>query len=48
MVSLGFQTGYVAQGGDIGSMVSQRLAQDYPECCAIHCMSNNITSGFSC
>jgi microsomal epoxide hydrolase len=37
MLALGFSGGYIAQGGDIGSSVSQRLAQDYAECRAIHC-----------
>ena len=37
MVSIGFGSGYISQGGDIGSFVSQALAQNYDECKAIHC-----------
>ena len=36
MVGLGFGSGYVAQGGDIGSSVSRILAVDYPSCKALH------------
>ncbi|GKU09059.1 unnamed protein product [Fusarium langsethiae] len=36
MVQLGFGSGYVAQGGDLGSVVSRQLATDYEECKAIH------------
>jgi microsomal epoxide hydrolase len=32
MVQLGFGSGYVAQGGDLGSVVSRQLATDYEEC----------------
>lgn len=37
LLSLGFgATGYVAQGGDIGSMIARTLAVTYPECKAMH------------
>lgn len=36
MVNLGFGNGYIAQGGDIGSMVCQVLGAMYKECRAIH------------
>lgn len=36
MIAIGFKSGYVAQGGDIGSMLSQRLAQNHAECKALH------------
>jgi microsomal epoxide hydrolase len=32
MVQLGFGSGYVAQGGDFGSLVSRELATNYEEC----------------
>lgn len=32
MVGLGFGTGYIAQGGDIGSFVSRMLNAFYDEC----------------
>jgi microsomal epoxide hydrolase len=32
MVQLGFGSGYVAQGGDIGSRISRVLAASYKEC----------------
>ncbi|KAF2665188.1 epoxide hydrolase 1 [Microthyrium microscopicum] len=36
MHEIGFGSGYISQGGDIGSFVSQALAESYPECKAIH------------
>ncbi|PLB52744.1 putative epoxide hydrolase [Aspergillus steynii IBT 23096] len=36
MKGLGFESGYVAQGGDIGSMISRVLAVDYDSCKAAH------------
>ncbi|SCO91538.1 related to epoxide hydrolase [Fusarium oxysporum] len=36
MVQLGFGSGYIAQGGDIGSRVSRVLAATYDECKAAH------------
>ncbi|KAG8675878.1 hypothetical protein FPOAC1_001873 [Fusarium poae] len=36
MVQLGFGSGYVAQGGDFGSLVSRELATNYEECKAVH------------
>ncbi|PYH97726.1 alpha/beta-hydrolase [Aspergillus ellipticus CBS 707.79] len=36
MVNLGFEDGYVAQGGDIGSRIGRILAVDYPACKAVH------------
>lgn len=32
MIALGFGDGYVAQGGDIGSLVSRQSAKRFPEC----------------
>lgn len=32
MRSIGFERGYVAQGGDIGSRIARNLAVDYPSC----------------
>lgn len=32
MISLGFGSGYVAQGGDLGSFVARQLAVEYDEC----------------
>lgn len=32
MKDLGFESGYIAQGGDIGSMVSRILAVDHDSC----------------
>ncbi|KAK1139968.1 hypothetical protein N8T08_010964 [Aspergillus melleus] len=42
MKGLGFASGYVAQGGDIGSRVSRVLAVDYDSCKAIHLNFNAI------
>lgn len=36
MIGLGFESGYIAQGGDIGSYVSRILAANHGECKAIH------------
>lgn len=36
MLELGFGSGYVAQGGDIGSYVSRILGAKYEECKAVH------------
>jgi microsomal epoxide hydrolase len=39
MMNLGFsESGYVAQGGDIGSFAARRLAVKKAECKAVHCM----------
>lgn len=32
MLGLGFESGYVAQGGDIGSRIARELAVDYESC----------------
>lgn len=43
MVELGFgDTGYVAQGGDVGSRVGRILGAKYEECRAVHCKSSQI------
>ncbi|OJK02015.1 hypothetical protein ASPACDRAFT_1897171 [Aspergillus aculeatus ATCC 16872] len=36
MVNLGFEGGYVAQGGDIGSRIGRIMAVDYDACKAVH------------
>lgn len=36
MVDLGFESGYVAQGGDIGSRVARILGVNHVECKAVH------------
>lgn len=36
MVTLGFQGGYVAQGGDVGSALARRLSVAHDECKALH------------
>ncbi|KAF7592106.1 hypothetical protein BBP40_000712 [Aspergillus hancockii] len=36
MVNLGFESGYVAQGGDIGAKIGRILAVDYDGCKAVH------------
>lgn len=36
MVALGFESGYVAQGGDLGSFVAKQLAGTYDACKAFH------------
>ncbi|UCK58043.1 hypothetical protein AFCA_000910 [Aspergillus flavus] len=36
MKDLGFESGYIAQGGDIGSRVSRFLAVDHDSCKAVH------------
>lgn len=43
MHAIGVGSGYIAQGGDIGSFTSQALAAGYPECKAIHCMFSNAS-----
>ena len=37
MLNLGFEDGYVAQGGDIGSKIGRILAVDHDACKAVHC-----------
>ncbi|EEA28094.1 hypothetical protein EYB25_000964 [Talaromyces marneffei] len=36
MVNLGFESGYVAQGGDVGSKISRVLGAKYDSCKAVH------------
>ncbi|KAJ0295641.1 hypothetical protein COL5a_011605 [Colletotrichum fioriniae] len=36
MVALGFESGYVAQGGDIGSFLARILSASHPQCKAFH------------
>ncbi|KAK6206280.1 epoxide hydrolase [Colletotrichum tabaci] len=36
MITLGFGSGYVAQGGDIGSFIARILSATYPQCKAFH------------
>ncbi|KII87369.1 hypothetical protein PLICRDRAFT_252879 [Plicaturopsis crispa FD-325 SS-3] len=36
MVGLGFGSGYIAQGGDIGSKIGRALGAKYPSCKALH------------
>ncbi|KII87377.1 hypothetical protein PLICRDRAFT_43010 [Plicaturopsis crispa FD-325 SS-3] len=36
LVGLGFGSGYIAQGGDIGATVGRALAAKYPTCKALH------------
>lgn len=38
MINLGFSEGYVAQGGDVGSMLSLILLKEFKECKAAHGM----------
>jgi pimeloyl-ACP methyl ester carboxylesterase len=40
MIELGFGKGYVAQGGDLGSMLARVMSVDYKECKAFHGMMN--------
>lgn len=47
MVNLGFGSGYVAQGGDIGSFVSRKIAATHRECKAVHCMFSNSNLDFT-
>ncbi|KAF5006726.1 hypothetical protein FDECE_6903 [Fusarium decemcellulare] len=42
MINLGFSNGYVAQGGDVGSMISRILSESSDECKAIHVNLLNI------
>ena len=37
MIQLGFGSGYVAQGGDMGSRVARILGAKYDSCKAVHC-----------
>jgi hypothetical protein len=47
MTTLGFgESGYVAQGGDIGSRIARFLGANYDECKAVHCMSRLIVCSF--
>lgn len=48
MVGLGFGSGYIAHGGDIGSFISRILAVQYSTCKAIHlnfCMMSSEPQG---
>lgn len=36
MIALGFGSGYVSHGGDIGAGIARTLAVTYPECKAVH------------
>lgn len=36
MVNLGFGSGYVAQGGDVGYFLARRLSAEHDECKALH------------
>ncbi|CCF35757.1 epoxide hydrolase [Colletotrichum higginsianum] len=36
MITLGFGSGYVAQGGDIGSFLARIISATYPQCKAFH------------
>ncbi|KAJ5094210.1 hypothetical protein N7456_010071 [Penicillium angulare] len=36
MVDLGFEDGYVAQGGDLGSLIARIMSAEYEECRAFH------------
>lgn len=38
MVDLGFGNGYIAQGGDLGSMLARMMSIEYKECKALHSM----------
>jgi microsomal epoxide hydrolase len=42
MLTLGFSTGYIAQGGDIGAAISRTIAATYPECKALHVNYNQM------
>ncbi|KAF4470622.1 epoxide hydrolase [Fusarium albosuccineum] len=42
MINLGFSNGYIAQGGDVGSMISRILSESSNECKAIHVNLLNI------
>jgi len=37
MIALGFEGGYVAQGGDVGSFLAQTMCGLFGECKAFHC-----------
>ena len=45
MVGLGFGSGYMVQGGDLGSMIARVIAVEYAACKAIHCTSK-LTASF--
>lgn len=47
MINLGFESGYVAQGGDIGSRIATILALDYNTCKGIPFL-RNILLAFQC
>jgi pimeloyl-ACP methyl ester carboxylesterase len=36
MIALGFEKGYVAQGGDLGSMIARLMSVNHKECKAFH------------
>ncbi|WQF84510.1 Putative epoxide hydrolase, alpha/Beta hydrolase [Colletotrichum destructivum] len=40
MITLGFGSGYVVQGGDIGSFLARILSATYPQCKAFHSKQN--------
>lgn len=42
MKDLGFESGYVAQGGDIGSRVARGLGVDYESCKGMHCLHGSF------
>ena len=44
MKGLGFENGYVSQGGDIGSFVTRVLGAKYDSCKAVHCESRSPLS----
>lgn len=43
MVGLGFGSGYVVQGGDLGSMTARMMGVYYSSCKAVHRMPNTST-----
>lgn len=43
MSALGFSSGYIAQGGDLGSLVARQSAVRFPECKAFHLNMNIMT-----
>lgn len=43
MHALGFGSGYITQGGDLGSMVARQSAVRFPECKAFHLNMNIMT-----
>jgi len=49
MIKLGFgETGYIAQGGDIGSRLSRLLGAKYDECKAVHRECNRCLNELLC